>query len=195
MNEPLLLQAGEITRWSEAYSNFTYVDANGVTQYPKASEWTLTYYFKNATANFSVAAAANVDDYLVTIAAAVSVAYVAGDYTWMAYIHKGAGPTLERYLVASGSITVKPTFVSSSNYDNRSFAKKMVDTLRAALAADTTRGVIRVQVDGKSVEYAAPADAITALTHWETIYEMEVRAERTAKGLGHKGNIYVRFTE
>lgn len=195
MNEPLLIQASETTRWAESYTNFIYVDANGDTQYPKASEWTLTYYFKNATANFSIAAAADGDDYLITITASASAAYVAGFYTWMAYISKGTGPTLERYLVGSGSCDVKPSFVSSTNYDNRSFAKKRVDTLQAALAADTSRGVIRVQVDGKMIEYSTPADAITDLNHWQTIYEMEVRAERTAKGLGHKGNIYVRFTE
>ncbi|OPY74729.1 MAG: hypothetical protein A4E64_02151 [Syntrophorhabdus sp. PtaU1.Bin058] len=193
MNEPLTIHAGETTRWSTPYTSFSYIDADGVTKYPKASEWTLTYYAKNATSQFSQAAAADGDDYLVTIAAAASAAFTAGDYTWMAYVHKGAGETLERYLVASGTFKVIPSFANTTNYDNRSFAKKMVDAIEAWLVAGS-QGILRVQIDGKTIEYQNKTDIVAALDKFGAEYEMEQRTERISKGLGHRGRILMRFT-
>lgn len=117
-NEPTQLRAGDTWNWRR----------EDMGDYP-ASEWTLKYYFRNATAKFDITAAADGDLFEVAVAKSTTAGYTAGEYTWVAFVETAD----DRHQVDSGSLEVLQDVSVDAVYDGRSFAQKMVDYIEAAL--------------------------------------------------------------
>jgi len=116
--EPAELRAGDTWQWRR----------EDLSDYP-ASSWTLTYYFRNKTAHFDVTATADGDAFAVEVAKATTAARAVGQYDWFASVTDGA----DRFEVARGRLSVLADYSVAAALDGRSFSRKMLDYIEAAL--------------------------------------------------------------
>jgi hypothetical protein len=128
--EPVEARAGDTWQWRR----------EDLSDYLAGDGWTLTYYFRNSAAKFSIAAAADGDLYAVSVAMATTAGYTVGDYDWTAFVESAT----ERFQVASGRIEVLANFETDVVYDARSFARKMLDIIEAALLAEASADQLHV---------------------------------------------------
>jgi len=174
-NEPSQLRIGSTWKWTRTF-----------TDYP-AGTWTLKYSFKSAAGGFEIDAAASGADFSIVVAAATTVAYTAGDYTWMAWVEGGSN---EKYDVDSGSVTLLPDYragTSTDAFDGRSHAKKMLDAIKAWLESRDP-AVAQYEIAGRRMQYIP----ITDLLKLQNRYQLEVQNEENAaklargEGIGRK---------
>lgn len=137
-NEPTALRAGDTWKWTRSLPDWP------------ASTWTLKYRAKNAAGGFEITAAASGDDFAVTVAAATTAGYAAGDYTWIAWVEAGT----EKFTVDSGAWTVQAEYrtgLATVALDDRSHARKVLDAIEGWLegndlaAAEFTLGDRRIK--------------------------------------------------
>ncbi len=172
-NEPSSLRAGDTWKWTRTLAD-----------YP-AGTWTLKYRFKNATSYVEIVAGTSGTDHSVSVAAATTAAYVAGSYTWMAWVEGG---TSEKYTVDTGTLEVDPDYrASTAAYDGRSHARKMLDAIEAWLEARDP-AVAEYEIAGRRMKYIPIAELVKLRNR----YGLEVRNEEAAaaiakgEGLGRK---------
>ena len=116
--EPTTLRAGDTWTWRR----------DDLADFP-APTWTLTYCFRNATQFFDVVAEADGSAHAVAVAAAASAARVPGWYDWTAFAADG----VNRHQVGAGRIELLPNVATAAVHDGRSFARRMLDAIEAAL--------------------------------------------------------------
>jgi hypothetical protein len=121
--EPTELRVGDTWQWKREDLS---------SDYP-ATSWTLTYYFRNATAYFNVVATADGVHFEVTVAKATTAGYTAGDYAWVAVVTSAT----ERFEVDRGNLTLLPDYSASAALDYRTFAAKLLAAVESEL---TSRG-------------------------------------------------------
>lgn len=181
--EPSEIQAGDTIKWRR----------EDLSDYP-ASVWSLKYYFVGKNGLFNVTAAADGDKFAVTISAATSAAYVAGDYEWSAYVSKGSGAGLERYQVDSGKLKVKPNVAGyTAAYDNRSHAKKVLDAIEAVIEGRATKDQESYSIAGRQLSRTPIADLLKLRDRYKAEYRRELDAEKINNGLGTGRKILTRF--
>ena len=179
-SEPLAVVAGDTIKWTRTLAD-----------YPASAGWALAYKLVNATAAISISSTADGDNHAVSVAAATTAAWAAGEYRWTAYVTSGA----ERYTVASGSITVTPDLASATATDTRTQAQKAIDDLLAAMATySASNGMVQsYQIAGRQMTYRSMAEIEKALRFWKKQRAEEETAERLAAGLQPKNRILVRL--
>jgi hypothetical protein len=180
-SEPAFLQAGDTLSWQRTLAD-----------YPASSGWVLSYRFINSAARFDITAAASGADHLVTVDAATSAAYAAGDYTWQAVVTKAT----ERYTIGSGRATVRHNLAGmTSNYDARSTAARALDDLRIALAGWlTSSGTVQeYEIAGRRMKFASAADIQQRIALAEREVARETAAANLAAGISAGRRVLVRF--
>ena len=183
MNIPATLQIGDTWEWDDSLSD-----------YP-APTYTLKYALrKYGLSIINITASADGTDHAVSVAAATTAGYVAGDYSWSAFVETGSGDSLERYTVGSGTTKLLPAlFAAKSTDDNRSHAQKMLDAIEATMEGRASHAELSLTVNGKAIQYFKPAELI----QWRSFYRSEVQKEkqeeRIAQGLGTGKRILTRF--
>ena len=136
--EPTQVTAGDTLTWSRSLAD-----------YPASDGWVLSYALVNADGQITITASADGDDYLVTVTAATSAAYVVGTYAWQAYVTLGT----ERYQVGTGTLTVLPNLAAQvGGYDNRSWAQKTVDAIEQWMSTRSPQ-VAEYQINGRAMKY------------------------------------------
>ena len=177
--EPASFVTGETVVWSKSF-----------TDYP-ASEWALTYYFRGGSTGINVAAAADGDDFLVTITAAANT-LAAGVWDYQAFLTKGS----EKYLAASGKVTVKASLTGNeaTTFDGRSQAKKILEALDAMIEGTASVNQKRYQINNRELERYSLTELIALRTHYANLVAREQQAERLKDGKGFLKNIHTRFT-
>lgn len=178
-NEPIELRAGLTWTWQRTLPD-----------YP-ATTWTLTYYFKNASAQFSFAATASGSDHLVTRTPAQTQSLVAGDYDWWAIVSDGSNS----YQVDTGRIKLLARVDNSSNLDARTDARVIHETLVAAYKTWATGGPFRQSyvIGDRQMTFQTPSEMLKAINFWEAQIDAEDAANRLAAGLGSGKTILVRL--
>jgi hypothetical protein len=179
--EPAFLQAGDTLTWQRSLPD-----------YPASASWVLTYRLINAAGKIDITAAASGDDHLVTVAAATSAAYAAGDYEWTAYVTKAT----ERYTIGSGRVTIRPDLAAkAAGFEARSVARKALADLRAALSAWlTSNGAIQeYEIAGRRMKFAGADDIRKRISIAEREVAREDAADRIAAGLDAGRRVLVRF--
>lgn len=127
--EPIEIVAGDTVEWNR----------KDLTDYP-ASTWTLKYVLRGPAVQ-NVTATADGDSYSIVLTAATTADWTEGKYSWEAFVTKGAGASLERYTVDSGSITVKPNLEAiAGEVDFRSGAQIAYDNAMTIWKAVTKHG-------------------------------------------------------
>lgn len=162
-NEPAELRAGDTWQWRR----------DDLGDYPASEGWSLKYYFRNASAKFDITATADGDAYAVEVAKA-STGKTPGAYDWIAVVES----TTHRHEVDKGRLTVLPNLAADAVYDARSFARKMLDYIEAALlnrASSDQLDLINAQLDQRAM--TRDKGSLTALRNQ---YRAEVKAEENA---------------
>lgn len=187
-DEPAQLRAGDTWQWRR----------ENLSDYP-ATDWTLTYRFKNASGGFEIVATADGSFFAIDVPATTTEDYAAGDYSWQAQVSNvGTG---EKYTVENGDLTVLANFFSGTAtdaYDDRSHARKCLDAINAQLEGRATsdQREYEIQLADRSLRRVARA-SITQLIQARQYYEGLVAAEEAKKraeaGLPDRRRTYVRF--
>lgn len=166
-NEPFEARAGTTWAWER--------DDNAA-DYP-ASSWTLTYYFKQegtGANKFSIVATASGANFVVSVPAATTAAYVKGTYTWVAVVTGGSS---EVYEVDRGTLDLLPKYNDTSALDDRSHAQIALDAIEAVIANRASVDQLEYSIAGRSIKRMPVAD----LLRFRDYYLAEVFAEKNAE--------------
>lgn len=153
--------------------------------------WTLTYRIVgNDDATATVDATDSDGNYLTTFTKAETAKLAAGDYELIGTITDGT----ERFTVYTGKIKVVGNFSAADGAtDTRSHARKTLEAVKAVLESRATKDQESYTINGRSLNRTPIADLILLRNDYQALVNREEQAERIAKGLGHKGNIFTRF--
>jgi hypothetical protein len=181
--EPASFTAGDTVKWKRSLAD-----------YPATGGWTLKYRLISAANKYDITASASGADHLVTVTAATSATYVAGEYAWQAYVEGGSS---ERYTVGTGTLTIAPNLAGQSGgLETRSTARQIVAELEAARLAYATNGqghVQRFTIGNREMWFRSSADFLREIEYFRNQVANEEAAEAIAKGLGNPRRLYVRF--
>lgn len=177
-NEPQELVAGDTWAWTRSLSDYS------------AATWTLTYYFKNASANFSFAASASGTDHAVSVAKATTAAYAAGTYAWEAYVDDGTS----RYRVDHGSLEVLADMSAAGNIDKRSHWRIVLDNVEPVLQNRATQDQLSYSINGRSLQRMPISDLLDLYDRAKGAVAKEDALDRSRNGLGSSSKIKVRFS-
>lgn len=185
MSEPTKITAGMGATWTRYLS-----------EYPTA-DYTLTYAFRpidgSGPALTFDAAADGVASHKLTLTPAQSATLDPITYHVTGYVTDDAtAGVTTRDIVFSGVIEVAPDPSTATGGDLRSFARQMVDALRAGLkklAAGTTN---QITIQGKSWTHRSLAEMRAELNRWEEIVRTEDDAARSSSQ-GPRKNVFIRF--
>ena len=182
-NVPTVWPAGDTITWDVSVPNYAANDPDGA--------WTLKYEVLGSGSDLGTfTASADGADFTVTIAAATTASYAAGEYTYFAYVSKGS----ERYKVDEGTITVETNFATASSFDGRSHAKIVYDSIISVIEGRASKDQESYTIAGRSLSRTPIADLILLRDRYKAEVIREERADRIKRGLGHEGRILTRFT-
>ena len=179
--EPAYLQAGDTIQWQRTLPD-----------YPASEGWALAYRFINQAARIDVVAVAAGDVHQVSISAATSGAYSAGDYTWTAFVTRGA----DRYTIGQGRTTIRPDLASqSAGFDARTEAQRALDDLRSALLKwlSTSGHVQEYEIAGRRMRFATADEIRARMAIAQREVANETAAQRIAAGQTTGRRVLVRF--
>ena len=166
-----------------------------VANYPASAGWTLKYRLIPRVAGPTpidiTAATYLTDDYRVQVAKAVTGAWTAGEYSWVAYVDDGT----TRVQVDEGTVTIKADPVSATAFDARSFAKQMLDAVEAALLGKATANQLDLISHSIGIR-AQQRDVATLMPLRDKLraeVASEIRKEKLAAGMKDPYKIGVRF--
>lgn len=133
---PSSLAAGDTVTWRRSLPD-----------YPPTDGWTLRYTLIGAGAAYSITAAADGADWLVSVAAAVTSGWAAGRYTVQEWVAKGA----ERYSLAQTALCITPDLAAASiGADLRTHARKVLDAIEAWLESRAPTAA-QIEVAGRKI--------------------------------------------
>lgn len=160
----------------------------------KASQlWVLKFVAVGQLGVFSITAATdteNVDDFKFTALAAITAAYVVGDYQWQLV----ATLSTNRYTIAVGRVAVLDNIAArDALYDNRSHAKICLDNIEAVLQTRATRDQMAYQIAGRSLQLTPIADLLKLRNYYKAEYKAEIAALNMKSGRGSGRKILTRF--
>ena len=163
--------------------------------YPASGGYTLKYRLSPRTTGsaIDITCSASGDDHRCGAAASVTALWAAGEYSWSCWVEKGA----ERYSGTAypwrGECTILPNPATTTTYDARSHARKVLDAIEAILEGKATADVAEYTIGGRSLKKMDVPD----LLQWRQRYASEVAAEdiraKLAAGLGGGRKIQVRL--
>jgi hypothetical protein len=178
-NEPLEARAGLNWRW----------DRNDLSADYPAGTWTLTYYFKNAGANFSFAAVANGLFFSVSRTAAQTTPLVAGKYDWVAVVSDGTN----KYEVDNGRLNLLADYTAAVSIDSRTHARKVLEAIEAVLEGRASKDQEEYTIGSRSLKRTPIVDLIKLRQTYRNEVASEDAAERLDNGLGGTAKIQVRL--
>jgi hypothetical protein len=158
--------------------------------YPANNGWVLHYRLINALGKFDITSSASGSDHLISVLAATTAGYTAGTYDWQAYVD---GVSSQRFTIGTGRVVIMPNLAGqSAGFDNRSTARKALDSINAWLA-NRDLAVAEYQIAGRSMKYIP----ITELLSLRSKLQFEVKGEDKAaammRGESISNKLLVRF--
>lgn len=175
--EPAAVNAGDTVRWCRTLAN-----------YPASAGWALTYTLLNAEGKITITASAQGDDHLVSVPAATSASWPAGDYAWRAQV----GRVGEVYTVAEGRMTVRPSFAAFT-LETRSLARRALEAVEAYLADPNNLAAAQYEIAGRQLRRHTLAELWAHRDRLRLEVLREEQAERLAAGLPDRRRVLVRF--
>jgi len=177
--EPKEIVAGDTVTWKKTLSD-----------YP-ATEYTLKYNIIGvSSANYSVESTADGTDHSITIPAATSADFVAGDYKWFSYVID-IGDTV-RYSIASGSLVIKADPTTAT--DSRSHVKKTLDAIESVIEGTASKEDESYSIAGRSLSRRSLEELTSLREKYLALYQRELQEERVANGESTGRTVKVRFT-
>jgi len=181
-SEPASFYAGDSITWKISNSD-----------YKASAGWTLKYDLrKSGVSVLTLTSTASGDDHLISVSAATTAGYTAGEYEWRSYVTSGS----EKYTISTGLLEILANTTSAgSTYDWRSTAKKVIDALETALEGTASASDLTIisQSCG-DLSITRKSDIYDELQKWKSIYETEKSKLEVSQGRGSKRNaVYMRF--
>lgn len=174
--EPDQISAGDTAKWLRSLADYSAADA-----------WVLTYTLVNASNRYTFAASASGADHLVNVAAATTVAWVAGTYQWRAQVAKAG----EVFTVVQGSIKVLASFASA--VEARSDAAVALQNLNDYLKNTANIAASEYQINGRMLRRHSMGELLKLRGQLQLEVLRETNAQRLAAGLAPAGRMQVRF--
>jgi len=173
--EPEIIYAGQTLKWTQSLAD-----------YP-SDEYTLKYYLSGpASVTLTGAQYESTTDHLISVTAANTAAYVYGIYSWQKFAEKGAGASLEKFLIASGFITIKTTA-------GKSHAKTMLDKFEAAIQSLSVNGAKSYSIAGRSYTARDLAELRRERNIYKSEYDAECEKEQMTQGRVTRNRLYSRL--
>lgn len=158
--EPIVIRAGDSVAWSRSLPD-----------YPASGGWTLAYRLVGAASVYAIITVGSGDTHNVSLTAATTATYTAGDYQLVGTATKGA----ERATIYVGRVSVLPDLGAVASLDPRSAAEVELAAAKAARVS----GVLSYQIADRSVTYRSEADLLARIRY----LEQQITRERTAQAL------------
>jgi hypothetical protein len=174
--EPATLLAGDTAKWLKTLAD-----------YPATEGWALSYTLVSTANRITFTASSSGADYLVSVPAATTSAWVAGAYEWRAQVSKSG----EVFTVATGSITVQPSF--GTNVDNRSHARKTLTNIEAYLENSANLTAAMYEIAGRKLQRISLPELLALRDKYKGEVAREDAAANTARGLPDKRRVLVSF--
>ncbi|MEW6307135.1 MAG: hypothetical protein AB1705_27035 [Verrucomicrobiota bacterium] len=164
--EPALITAGSTATWKRSLSDY------------KASDgWTLKYRLRKSTStNLSITSTASGDDHLISVSAATTAGWTTGKYAWYAFVESGS----QRFDVGEGFLEVRADPATSSSFDGRTHARKMLDAIESMLEGNASREEQALTITSGGVNRQIQFCTKEELLKFRAYYSNEVRAEEQA---------------
>jgi hypothetical protein len=132
------------------------------------------------------------DDYRITAIPTTTAGWVAGEYTWSAWVEKSG----ERHTVDSGTATLKVNPETIAAYDGRTQALIALADAKTALANFQSTGgrVKRYAIAGREMEFDDAGDILTLVNYWQIQVMRENAAAAVAAGQPDPRRIMLRMS-
>jgi hypothetical protein len=178
--------------------------------YTASEGWTLTYRLvprDPSAAVITLNAAADGEDYTLSVAASATAAWAPGYYSVSAYVTLGTETYTVEPAFSQVEILQNPR-TAVAGLDGRSQAQKALDDAKRALADAQARaanvgtsgsasgGLVEYSIGERRFKYATAAEAVSsmiaAVDYWEKEVAREVRADAIRRGMADPRKVYVR---
>lgn len=164
--------------------------------YSADAGWSVSYVLRGATKQTIPAAVGVGNTFTVTIPAATSLLYPAGDYWFFGFAtNSGTGERVQFYN-ATCTVLEDPA-TGTSAYDGRTHCQKVLDAIEATLEGRASRQELSYMVSGGGVSKQLQLCSIEELRVVRSFYQQErsreINAERVAAGKKPKNVIYSRL--
>jgi hypothetical protein len=117
--------------------------------------------------------------HLVSVAAAVTAAWLPGEYVFAGYAIK-AGVREQVYLA---TLTVTPDQVAAAgDAPQQTFAQKMVEKLEGVMLAKAGDDTLESQLDGTRFKFMSMAEIRTEHGYWKSVRRNEIAIENAKNG-------------
>lgn len=189
MNIPAQIRAGDTVKWRDGSSVDSF--GNAVT----SGGWTLTYYLRTnaASEGATVIGSAYGNGWELTISAATSAGFDAGQWYWQAIASNGS----EKLTLGAGQLQVLTALNyqgSPAAFDGRTQAKKDLDAVDAAIRSIVNGGAIAEYTIGqRSLKKYSLSELQVLRSRLIAEVKREEAASMMAQGLGNPHNLFVRF--
>ena len=158
--------------------------------------WTLTYYLRTNTASegATITGTAYGQGWELTIAAATSAGFDAGQWYWQAIATAGS----EKLTLGAGQLDVLAALNyagSPGAFDGRSQARKDLDAVQAAIRAMIAGGAVQqYSIGSRNLTKMRLESLLQLESKLKADVKREQAAELAANGLGNPHNLFVRFS-
>jgi hypothetical protein len=189
VNIPAQIRAGDTVKWRDDAAADTL--GNAVT----SGTWTLTYYLRTNTASegATVVGTAYGQGWELTIAAATSAGFDAGQWFWQAIATAGS----EKLTLGAGQLEVLAALNYTGTpgaFDGRSQAEKDLAAVQSAMRSIISGGAVaEYTIGSRRLKKMEMADLITLESKLKSEVKREQAAALQAQGLGNPHNLFVRF--
>lgn len=162
--------------------------------YPSSAytvKWIARLEADAATDNeITVTATASGLNYLFEVAAATTVGYHLGAYRWQLVVIRDSDS--ERVVIDTGRTTVEADQDDASG-DHRSFARRALENLEAALVGNTSPDVVNYSISGRAIGRMSADERIRLRNYYRHCVAAEDRAALAAAGRPNGTRIRTRF--
>lgn len=173
--EPTEHQAGTTLRFDRTLSDFP------------ASDWTLAYSLRSsdgANAPIEITATADGNTHSVSVTAADSQIWNAGEYLMIGYVTEISGD--EVYQVYRDLIQITPWLGGTEPIEWRTYAQRMLALIESVLSGALSRRDVSYSINGHSFSAKTDADLLEARAY----FKAEVAKEQNG---GRRRKILTRF--
>jgi len=179
MNAPKEIIAGFTYEWQESFS-----------QYPASTYGLTATFILNTYGNtrITVTAVASGDSFTLTIPAATSANFTAGNYKLYLFVTLGAA----KYLVGNQDVVIKANPLTATG-DTRSHIQKVLDAIEAVLENRATQEYQSMNINGYSITQMSPQELLKLKDYYEGKLKTEQNKEAMAQGKPSKRTILVQL--
>jgi len=176
--EPAALHAGDSWAWTRTLAD-----------YPAGEGWVLSYVYTNASSRFTLTAGASGDDHAIAEDAADTAPIKPGKYAWAAHVTLAD----DRYTVDTGRLEVKPNLGAAQNFDTRSHARTVLESIEAVIERRATKDQEEYTIEGRSLKRTPIAELLVMRDRYRQEAANETAAEQLGRGFGNPRYIGTRF--